>query len=269
MEFRQARWYTPVYQRAIDLMVIHDMEAPEKGDTAEAVANYFVAGTRRASAHYCHDNNSTVQCVEDMDVAWAAPGANHNGLHFEHAGYARQTAADWSDAYSQQMLSISSALMAEKCRKYKVPMAYVDAAGLRKGYRGITTHLQITLAHNTEGGHTDPGINFPMSNYIKMVQNVAGDTIHQEVRAVLNAPIIGIMAHPGGKGYWQIGADGGVFPQGEAKYHGGLGGVKLNMPVVGGVPTPTGNGYWLTAEDGGVFPFGDAEFFGVAGEYRG
>lgn len=269
MEFVQAKYYTPTVKRAIDLMVIHDMEAPEKGDTAENVANYFRNGATKASAHYCIDNNSVVQSVKDMDVAWAAPGANHNGLHFEHAGYARQTAADWSDSYSQQMLSKSAILMAEKCTQYTLPMSYVLAEGIRRGYRGITTHLQITLANGTKGGHTDPGIYFPMPDYIKMVQNAANVPIHQEVRAVLNAPIIAIMAHPSGRGYWQIASDGGVFPQGEAKFHGSLGGVKLNMPVVSGVPTPSGNGYWLTAEDGGVFPFGDAEFFGVAGEYRG
>ena len=80
----------------IDLLVIHTMEAPEKPDTAENVAKWFAGSTApQASAHYCIDADSIVQCVQDRDVAWHAPGANHNGLGFEHAGTAgRKTVMD-------------------------------------------------------------------------------------------------------------------------------------------------------------------------------
>src|SRR4051794_37904817 len=111
MEFIQAKNYTPTKSRSIDLLVIHDMEAPETGDTAENVAHYFAnqpKGSSGSSAHYCIDNNSVVQCVRDHDVAWHAPGANHDGLGFEHAGYARQTAQEWNDAYSKSMLLLSA-----------------------------------------------------------------------------------------------------------------------------------------------------------------
>lgn len=264
MEFVQAKYYTPTAKRSIDLMVIHDMEAPEKGDTAENVAAYFASGRTRASAHYCIDNDSIVQCVQDHDVAWAAPGANHSGLHFEHAGYARQTALDWSDAYSQQMLSISAGIFSEKCKEYNVPMAFVDAAGLRKGYRGVTTHREITMAFNITGGHTDPGPTFPTDDFIRMIHNAAGEPIHQEVRQTLNAPIVGIIARPQGDGYWEVGADGGIYSYGAAAFHGSLGNTKLNAPIVGGASTETGEGYWLVAQDGGIFAFGDAEFLGAA-----
>lgn len=66
------------------------MEAPEKGDTAENIANYFHTTVKQASAHICVDNNSIVQCVLDNDIAWAAPGANSDGIHIEMAGYAKQ-----------------------------------------------------------------------------------------------------------------------------------------------------------------------------------
>ena len=58
---------------AIDVLVIHTMESPEKPDTAESVANWFSGSTApQASAHYCIDGNSIVQCVHDDDVAWHA-----------------------------------------------------------------------------------------------------------------------------------------------------------------------------------------------------
>jgi hypothetical protein len=66
-------------------------------------------------------------------------------------------------------------------------------------------------------------------------------------------------------GYWQVGADGGVFTFGSAQFYGSTGSLRLNRPVVGMAATPDGRGYWLVASDGGVFAFGDARFFGSTG----
>jgi hypothetical protein len=66
-------------------------------------------------------------------------------------------------------------------------------------------------------------------------------------------------------GYWQVGADGGVFSFGGAQFHGSTGSMRLNKPVVGMAATPDGNGYWLVASDGGVFAYGDAGFYGSTG----
>ncbi len=87
----------------------------------------------------------------------------------------------------------------------------------------------------------------------------------------LNAPIVGITSTPSGNGYWLVGADGGVFNFGSAKFLGstysygitGLSGSHpLNAPVTGLISTPNGNGYWLVGADGGVFNFGSAKFLG-------
>jgi len=75
-----------------------------------------------------------------------------------------------------------------------------------------------------------------------------------------------IASTPDGAGYWLVGADGGVFPFGDAGWYGSIPGmvptVHLNAPIVGIVPTPDGAGYWLVGADGGVFPFGDAGWHG-------
>src|SRR5215212_8419951 len=121
--FIGARNFTRGRSNAIDVLVIHTMESPEKPDTAESVAHWFAGTTApEASAHYCIDANSVVQCVRDEDVAWHAPGANHNGLGFEHAGKAAQTAHDWSDDYSMKCLELSATLVAQKCKEYGIPV---------------------------------------------------------------------------------------------------------------------------------------------------
>lgn len=180
MRFVQAANYTPVPPpRNINLLVIHDMEAPEKGETAETCAAYFhnqaKSSRTGSSAHYCIDNNSVVQCVRDHDVAWAAPGANHDGLHFEHAGYARQGRHEWADDYSTAMLKRSARLVARKCKRHNIPIRFLSPAEVKAGRSGITGHLQITESGigGTAGTHTDPGANFPWHRYIRYVRGYA------------------------------------------------------------------------------------------------
>jgi hypothetical protein len=266
VNFVPARHFTPCTKRTIDLIVIHDMEMPEKPDTAEACANFFAgAGAPQASAHFCVDNDSIVQCVKLMDIAWHAPGANHQGIGIEHAGYAKQSTGDWSDDFSEKMLSVSAALTADLCKQFNVPHAFVGAADLLKGVRGITTHGQVSQAWH-QSDHTDPGPNFPMQHYIDLVTGTAGPAvIPQEVRPVVNAPIVSILTHSSWNGgYIEVGADGGIFGEG-APFLGSAGGTALNKPIVAAAVTPTGAGYWLAASDGGVFAFGDAAFHGSAG----
>ena len=173
--FVQARNFTRGRSNAIDVLVIHTMEAPEKPTTAESVANWFAGSTApQASAHYCIDNNSIVQCVHDADVAWHAPGANHNGLGFEHAGFAAEAPKDWQDAYSEAMLELSAELVAKKCEENHIPVVWLQVADLQAGRRGITGHAQVSDAFK-RSDHHDPGVNFPVQHYLALVKKHMGD----------------------------------------------------------------------------------------------
>ena len=79
------------------------------------------------------------------------------------------------------------------------------------------------------------------------------------------APAGALAPPPASRGYWFVGADGGVFGFGGTGFFGSTGATRLNRPIVGMATTPTGNGYWLVASDGGVFAFGDAAFHGSTG----
>ena len=82
---------------------------------------------------------------------------------------------------------------------------------------------------------------------------------------MLNKPIVGMAAIPGGGGYWLVASDGGIFAFGDAQFYGSTGSMMLNQPVDGMAATPDGGGYWLVAADGGIFTFGDAPFYGSTG----
>lgn len=159
--------------RRIDLLVIHSMEMEEKGSTAEDCARWFQNPAAQVSAHYCIDNNSIVQCVTEMDVAWAAPGANHDGIQLEHAGRARQTRAEWLDPYGKLMLDRSAKLAADICKRHKIPVTFLSASGLVAQRRGITTHKNVSDAFK-RGSHWDPGSGFPMDWYLALVKKYMG-----------------------------------------------------------------------------------------------
>lgn len=166
--FVPARGYTPVRSRAIDVIVIHTIEAPEGPQTAEGCARYFQTTSRQVSAHYCIDADSIVQCVREHDVAWCAPGANHDGIHLEHAGYARQTARQWRDDYSRRMLERSAELAAGIARRYRIPVKWLTPAALLAGKRGFTSHNNVSVAFK-RSDHWDPGPGFPEERYLASV----------------------------------------------------------------------------------------------------
>ena len=80
----------------------------------------------------------------------------------------------------------------------------------------------------------------------------------------LSAPIVGMVPSSDGGGYFMVGADGGVFSFGDAKFEGscpGIGGCSGTAVTV--MPDASGNGYWLVTVTGHVYAFGDATAFGA------
>jgi hypothetical protein len=168
--FKQAAHYTKGRTAAVRLIVIHDMEAPEKATTAEAVQSYFArSDSRVASAHLCVDSDSVARCVHDADTAYGAAHANSIGLHVEHAGYGRQSRAEWLDAFGKAMLELSAEAVARWCVAYKIPVVKLSGADLQAGKHGICGHKDVSDAWPSTG-HTDPGPGFPWDYYLGRVR---------------------------------------------------------------------------------------------------
>jgi hypothetical protein len=166
------RNFTMANRAKVDNVVIHTIEIAEASTSADRTAAWG-AGPQapQASWHYAFDDDSTILCVPEEHVAWAAPGLNRQGIQFEHAGYARQTTAQWEDPFSRRMLQRSAKMCAAVCKRWDIPIVFIDAAGLLRGERGITTHYQVTLGPGKGlTTHGDPGRYFPMSSYLSMVQ---------------------------------------------------------------------------------------------------
>lgn len=169
----QAKWYQiPDSPRKVRLVVIHDMEYYERGDTAEVIAHDFATrpASSKASAHICIDNNSIVQCVRDSHIAYAAPGANHDGIQVELAGFKKQTTKEWLDYYGIALLALGSDAVAQYCIKYALPAVHLSDRELLAGYPGIVGHDQVSRVYK-KSDHSDPGPAFPWGYFINSVQN--------------------------------------------------------------------------------------------------
>lgn len=165
-----AKWQNRIDgKRKVRLVVMHSMEAPEKGNTAESVAHYFQTTDRPASAHICIDSDSTIQCVHDNDVAYAAPGVNRDGIHIEMAGFAKQTRAEWLDTYGLLMLERAADAAAQYCLKYDLPCVKLTSAELKDGKKGLIGHRDATAVYKPNAGHQDPGESFPWDWFVDRV----------------------------------------------------------------------------------------------------
>ena len=153
--------------------------------------------------------------------------------------------------------SFKMACRSTPTQEYRKGMSTASATGL--GRRGLINQLRWSESSRP---HPVRGSQRPMGAYL---QSVALASSARWVVARLTAPIVGIAATPDGNGYWEVGADGGVFAFGDAGFYGSMGGKPLNKPIVGMAATPDGKGYWLVASDGGVFAFGDARYSGSMG----
>lgn len=170
MRFLQARHYRPG-PRSVSLVVIHTAEIGESLEGAEALMKVCANNPRVASWHYAVDPDSITQSVHEEDVAFAAPGANHNGIHLELCGTARQSPMEWQDAYSFYLLENAARLVADICMRWDLPIVFVPRETLKlPGAKGITTHAEVSKAFG-KSDHWDPGPHFPMAHFIQRVKH--------------------------------------------------------------------------------------------------
>lgn len=171
-----AKNYTKSSRAKVDWVVLHSTENPVAIGTARNVALWF-AGSQapQASAHYVVGPEKTFQCVIEHDVAWAAPGANATGIQIELVGQAHKT--DWlRDGDGPQdglrVVVRAAELVRAICKRWDIPPVRVDAVGLLRGERGITTHASVGAAFK-KSTHVDPGgagdRRWPWADFLAMI----------------------------------------------------------------------------------------------------
>jgi hypothetical protein len=172
----------------IRLIVLHTMEVEESGSVAEAVGNAFADPARQASAHVGVDTDSSCRYVPDQDTAWAAPGANADGLQLEMAGRAGQTTGQWADRPSGLILWRAAQQAATWCRAYGIPPIRLTDAQLGAGKsRGIVDHWAVTRVFKLSN-HTDVGPAFGWTGFLALVDRLIPGPINPPQTRPATAP---------------------------------------------------------------------------------
>lgn len=126
------------------------------------------------------DDRDTLVAVEDENAPWSAVGANKYALHIcfsaSFAGWSReqwlddQTANDGID--EREMLRRGAKQVAYWCQAHpgrEIPAVWIGG-GQRPpwGVNGICGHVDFGT---WGGGHTDPGVNFPVATFMGDVKS--------------------------------------------------------------------------------------------------
>lgn len=164
------RSWSDANRTAVQLVVVHTTEGSARASAAEDGAAYDQRRTDGTSTHYFHDSDSTIQCVRTADQAHTArTQGNRRGVHHELC--TRAGKADWADAYHQAMLRRAAKQAARDARKWGIPVRALNPSEVRNGLKGFCGHADITAAFPQDHGtHTDPGPNFPWSQFLDLVR---------------------------------------------------------------------------------------------------
>ena len=154
-------------------VVLHATVSPCQNGGAMATAHYFQSDNAGGLAHYVVDPAAAVQCAHEDTATWHAP-PNKGSIGIELCDPQAGDDSRWQDAAHEAMLHRAAALFADVCKRHALPLVYVDAAGLRAGHKGITTHHQVTLAFG-QSTHTDPDKAgpFPLAHFMQLVRAAA------------------------------------------------------------------------------------------------
>lgn len=169
-----ARNFTRAMRTTARVLVLHTTENACAPGVARNVAAWFAGPSApQASAHYVVGPDVTLQGVPLACVAWAAPGANNDGVQIEQVGRAAFSEADWAGEPQQAMLERVAQLLAALCRRFELPAIFLDAAALKRDERGVTTHVEVNRAYR-RSSHTDCGPAYPMEAVLRRVRVLLG-----------------------------------------------------------------------------------------------
>ncbi len=162
-----------------------------------------------------------------------------------------------------------SVCIPQACNSHHTWQAQIPVTTIEQAYPTIGTLSSITItSRNGYGSLGGRVLNMTMTGSTGTVSLSGSSFAAQFSGYGVQSNWFEVDGQPSGgiSGYWLVGADGAVYPFGNAKYYGSLPGIRIKppAPVVGVAATPDGGGYWLVGADGAVYPFGNAKYYGSA-----
>jgi hypothetical protein len=186
------------------------------------------------------------------------------------ANYSFNDTATATLTVSQATLTVTPASRSVSYGQADPPFIY-NITGYQNG--ATATVISSAPSCGVSGAHTAAGTytiscsggaaaNYSFDESATAILTVTDNQTGGSPRLAPDVAVVGGAAASDGKGYWEVGADGGIFAFGDAKPYGSVVGKHLRGVIVGLASTPDGKGYWEVGADGGIFAFGDATYHG-------
>jgi len=175
-DFNPARLRSSRPSPSIAYIVLHDMEVHDLAGedlSAERVGRFFQSSTATGSSHLGIDRDTTQRYLNDPWAAAGVRGFNAATKHYEQAGRASWTYAQWMA--EKTMLRRTAWQLSRDSRRYGIPLVFIGRDALRKYGKtpgrpiGVTTHAEATYAFH-DSTHTDPGPNFPIVAVMRLAR---------------------------------------------------------------------------------------------------
>lgn len=160
--------------RNVSWVAIHTQEG--KGEARDIIP-YLCKESSKVSYNAVVDDSETVLVVPWDWNPWSASNANSRADHILMAGtFAGWSGSKWlerdeSDGVNEDMmLTRTAVLTAWRCRVRGIPTDYVGGGSQPPSRPGICGHVDFG---QWGGGHTDPGKQFPWTEFIRRVKQFA------------------------------------------------------------------------------------------------
>jgi hypothetical protein len=153
----------------IQRIYLHTNEGSEEWGGAAGLAHYLENNGPDGGGYHVISGDTLERIASDDTIVWGAGGDNEHSLHIVFEGFANQTPEQWADAFSQKEIVNAVSVVAQWCKDHGIPAvrARAGAPGKAPTDRGIVRHADN---HDPRSqGHTDPGDNFPMDDFVKLV----------------------------------------------------------------------------------------------------
>lgn len=152
----------------VRLIVIHTAE--RTGASYTSLGAVFSQPGCLASSHVGIDDTPGVvgEYVPREMKAWTQGDANPVSVSAELCGFTRWTRAQWLRDHGN-MLANCAEWLAEEALAFGLPLVKLTPAQAQSDGRGVCFHSDLG---QWGGGHSDPGVGFPVEHVLKMARGV-------------------------------------------------------------------------------------------------
>jgi hypothetical protein len=219
---------------------------------ASGAPDYFNPGFAALMCHAYGARNTSAKITAISPASGLSTSST--AVRITGSGFLPLAGADQIEVGARWLTAVTCTTTTS-CTATVSPSSNAGVVGVRIDVEDLAVTNTVQFTYNPVG--------YWLASADGQVSAVGNAAAFGGVRVSGTAALAGIAATPGAKGYWLVGRNGAVYPEGDAHFEGDLPAIGVEVDdIVAIASTGDGRGYWLIGADGGEFAFGDARYHG-------